>query len=167
MLSENIVKLLNQQINREYFSSNLYLQMSAWCEWKGLPGSAFFLRAHAGEELAHGTKLFTYVHETGALPLIGALAAPPADYGSLVEIFEKTYAQEQATTRNINEPVGAALAEKDFSTFQFLQWYVAEQHEEEKLFRSIRDKAALIGGEGRSLYYLDKEIRKFAPAVGG
>lgn len=167
MLSESIVKLLNQQINREFFSSNLYLQMAAWCEWKGLPGSATFLKAHADEELAHGRKLFDYVHETGALPVLGAVAAPATEYASLVEVFEKTYAHEQAMTHNINELVGAALDEKDFSTFQFLQWYVSEQHEEEKLFRSILDKATLIGSEGRSVYYLDKEIKKFAPAVGG
>jgi len=167
MLSENIVKLLNQQINREYFSSNLYLQMSAWCEWKGLPGSAAFLRGHAGEELAHGNKLFAYVHEAGALPVIGAVAAPPVEFGSLVEVLQKTFEHEKSITASINELAGAALSEKDFSTFQFLQWYVAEQHEEEKLFRSILDKATLIGGEGRSLYYLDKEIRKFAPSVGG
>lgn len=167
MLSDSIVVLLNRQINREFYSSNLYLQMSAWCEFKGLPGSAAFLKGHANEELAHGRKLFDYVHEAGALPMIGGIEQPPTEFGSLVDVLEKTYEHEKHITTSINELVGAALAEKDFSTFQFLQWYVAEQHEEEKLFRSILDKATLIGGEGRSLYFLDKEIRKFAPAIGG
>ncbi|MEN9354728.1 MAG: hypothetical protein RL318_2053 [Fibrobacterota bacterium] len=162
MLSEKIVELLNKQINREYYSSNLYLQMSAWCEWKGLPGSGAFFKAHAAEELAHGNKLFDYIHETGSLPVIGAVAAPPTEYASLVEVFEKTYAHEQGMTRNINALAHASMQEQDYSTFNFLQWYVSEQHEEEKLFRSILDKATLIGSEGRSLYFLDKEIRKFS-----
>lgn len=166
MLSETIVSLLNRQINREFYSSNLYLQMSAWCEYKGLPGSGAFLKAHADEELAHGRKLFDYVHEAGGMPLIGSIANPPTEFASLVDVLEKTYEHEKSITASINELVGAALAEKDFSTFQFLQWYVSEQHEEEKLFRSILDKATLIGSEGRSLYFLDKEIRKFATKVG-
>jgi ferritin len=167
MLSDSIVALINRQINREFYSSNLYLQMSAWCEHKGLPGSAAFLKGHADEELAHGRKLFEYLHEAGGLPVLGAIGAPPTEFASLADVFEKTYEHEKFITASINELVGAALDEKDFSTFQFLQWYVSEQHEEEKLFRSILDKAALIGTEGRSLYFLDKEIRKFAPAVGG
>lgn len=167
MLSESIVKLINRQINREFYSANLYLQMSAWCEYKGLPGSAAFLKGHADEELAHGRKLFDYLHETGGMPMIGAIEAPPTEFGSLVDVLRATMEHEKAITASINELVGAALEEKDFSTFQFLQWYVGEQHEEEKLFRSILDKATLIGSEGRSLYYLDKEIRKFMPSAGG
>lgn len=166
MLSEAIVALINRQINREFYSSNLYLQMSAWCEHKGLPGSAAFLKGHADEELAHGRKLFEYLHEAGGLPVLGAIGAPPTEYATLTDVFEKTYEHEKFITASINELVGAALDEKDFSTFQFLQWYVSEQHEEEKLFRSILDKAALIGTEGRSLYFLDKEIRKFVPKMG-
>lgn len=97
------------------------------------------------------------------MPLIGSIAQPPTEYASVVDVLQKTYEHEQSITVSINELVGAALAENDFSTFHFLQWAVAEQHEEEKLFRSILDKATLIGSEGRSLYFLDKEIRKFAP----
>lgn len=166
MLSDSIVALVNRQINREFFSCNLYLQMSAWCEGKGLPGSASFLKRHADEELAHGRKLFDYLHEAGGMPVIGAIAAPPTEFESLVDVLKKTYEHEKFITASINELAGAALEEKDFSTFQFLQWYVAEQHEEEKLFRSILDKATLIGTEGRSLYFLDKEIRKFSPTPG-
>lgn len=166
MLSDSIVSLINRQINREFFSCNLYLQMSAWCEFKGLPGSAAFLKGHANEELAHGRKLFDYLHEAGGMPIIGSIAAPPTEFASLADILQKTYEHEKFISASINELVGAALEEKDFSTFNFLQWYVGEQHEEEKLFRSILDKATLIGSEGRSLYYLDKEIRKFSPTAG-
>ena len=76
MLSENIVKHLNAQMNAEFYSSNVYLQMSAWADNKGFPGAAKFLKAHAAEEMEHMQRLFTYLCETGAMPHIGAIAAP-------------------------------------------------------------------------------------------
>ena len=136
--------------------------MSAWCDHQGYTGSATFLREHAGEELVHMHKLFDYVCETGALAQIGALNAPQSDFKSLGEVFEVTYKHELAITAAINQLVASALAEQDFSTFQFLQWYVSEQHEEERLFKSILDKIAVIGLDGKGIYFLDKEIRKFA-----
>jgi len=162
VLSENIVSQLNRQINLEQFSSNLYLQMSAWCEYKGYVGAAAFLKVHAGEELMHMHKLFGYVCETGALAKIGALAAPESTYTDLKDVFEKTLKHEYMVTQSINELVASSFAEKDFSTFQFLQWYVSEQHEEEHLFQGIIDKIRIIGIEGKGIYFVDKEIGKLA-----
>lgn len=162
MLSNTMIERLNQQINLEHYSSNLYLQMSAWCDHHGFVGSAAFLKKHAAEEMEHMHRLFQYVSETGALPLVGALEAPPAQYKSLAEVFKQTYEHEQTVTRSINALVAAALAEQDFSTFQFLQWYVSEQHEEEHLFKGILDKIDVIGLDGRGIYFLDEEIRKLA-----
>lgn len=167
MLSAKIVELLNRQIGLEFYSANLYLQMSAWCAYKGFEGCASFLRGHASEERIHMQKLFGYVEDCGGLPLLGAVPAPPAEFASVLEIFEKTLDHEIYITSKINELAGAALDERDFSTFNFLQWYVGEQHEEEKLFRTILDKFRLIGTEGRGAFYFDKEIRKFAPAAAG
>ena len=107
-------------------------------------------------------KLFDYVCETGALAKIGALEAPQSEFKSLGEVFEVTYKHELTITAAINQLVASALAEQDFSTFQFLQWYVSEQHEEERLFKSILDKIAVIGLDGKGIYFLDKEIRKLA-----
>ena len=89
MLKNEMVQQLNQQINLEFYSSNLYLQMSAWCEEKGFAGAAEFMRKHAAEEVDHMTRLFTYVSETGALPILGAIDAPPHEFESLADIFEK------------------------------------------------------------------------------
>lgn len=164
MLSNTMIERLNQQINMEHYSANLYLQMSAWCDHQGLSGSAAFLKQHAAEEMEHMHRLFRYVSETGALPLVGALKAPPAQYKNLAEVFKATYEHELEVTRSINALVAAALAEQDFSTFQFLQWYVSEQHEEEHLFKGILDKIDVIGIDGRGLYFLDEEIRKLAAA---
>ncbi len=158
MLSKNLVGKLNDQINLEFFSSNLYLQMAAWCESQGLRGSAFFLAKHAGEEMEHMRKLFDYVNETGSLAVLGAIAAPATDYPSLGDLFTKVLAHEREVTARINAIVDAALQEKDFATFNFLQWFVAEQHEEENLIGEIVDKVKLVGGDGRGLFLLDREI---------
>jgi len=162
MLSKELINKLNKQINLEFFSSNLYLQMSAWAEHKGLNGSALFLKAHAAEEQQHMEKLFNYLLETGDLPLLGSIEAPNHKYESLEQMFVEILEHEKLVTREINKLVEAAFEEKDFSTFNFLQWYVAEQHEEENLFNSILDKFNVIGTDGRGLYLIDKEIAAMA-----
>ena len=162
MLTSKMVERLNHQIRLEQYSSNLYLQMSAWCDHAGYSGSAAFLREHAAEELVHMHKLFDYVCETGALAVLETIDAPPSTYESLGDVVKKTYEHELQITAAINQLVAAALAEQDFSTFQFLQWYVSEQHEEERLFKSILDKIDVIGLDGKGIYFLDKEIRKLA-----
>ncbi|MBY6188014.1 non-heme ferritin [Marinobacter hydrocarbonoclasticus] len=162
MLSKAMVDKLNEQINLEFFSSNLYLQMSAWCEDKGFEGAAHFLRAHADEEMEHMRRLFTYVSEAGGLPMLGAIDAPAHEFDSLISLFAQTYEHEQLVTRKINELAHAAFTNQDYSTFNFLQWYVAEQHEEEKLFKSILDKLELVGADGQGLYLVDKDLAKLA-----
>jgi ferritin len=158
MLSASLLKKLNSQVNLEFYSSNLYLQMSAWCEHKGLLGSARFLRAHAAEEMAHMHKIFDYIQDTGALAEIGAVDKPEMKLDTIQDVFVQTYKHEQYITKQINALADITLSEKDYSTFNFLQWYIAEQHEEEKLFKSILDKIEIIGLDGRGLFMIDKEI---------
>ncbi|MDO4625759.1 MAG: non-heme ferritin [Pasteurellaceae bacterium] len=162
MLSANVVKLLNDQMNLEFYSSNLYLQMSAWCDHHGYVGTAKFLAAHAAEEMQHMRKLFTYLNETGALAIIDEIASPPQSFNSLREVVELTYSHEKHVTAKINELVGKTFEEKDYSAFNFLQWYVAEQHEEEKLFSAIVDKFNLLGEDGKSLFLIDKDLGALA-----
>lgn len=162
MLSENVVKLLNDQMNLEFYSSNLYLQMSAWCDQQGFEGTAKFLSVHAAEEMQHMRKLFTYLNETGSRAVISAIEAPVHEYKSLKEVIETTYEHEKLITSKINELVGKTFEEKDYSAFNFLQWYVEEQHEEEKLFSSILDKLNLLGEDGKSLFLIDKDLGNLA-----
>jgi ferritin len=162
MLSQAMIDQLNDQINLEFYSSNLYLQMSAWCEDKGFEGAAAFLRSHAAEEMEHMQRLFTYVSETGALPILGSIAAPRHDFESLGEVFKETYDHEVMITEKINKLAHVAFTAQDYSTFNFLQWYVAEQHEEEKLFKGILDKLELVGEDGKSLFLLDKDLAAMA-----
>ena len=164
MLSQNIVKYLNDQLNLEFYSSNVYLQMSAWADNNGFPGAAKFLKAHATEEMEHMRRLFTYLNETGALAEIYAIEAPQAKYDSFKSLFATVFEHEQHVTAKINELVEVAFDAKDYSTFNFLQWYVAEQHEEEFLFNSILNKFRLLGEDGKALYYIDKDLEKMAAA---
>lgn len=165
MLTKIVTEQLNRQINWEFYSSNLYLQMSAWCNGKGLEGSATFLKDHAQEEMEHMQRLFDYVIDCGSLPILGEIKAPPVEWDSLSDVFNETYQHELFVTKKINELLEIALSEKDHSTFHFLQWYVAEQHEEEKLFKSIIDKMNIIGMEGRGLYQFDQVVGKLAGAA--
>lgn len=162
MLKSDMVKQLNQQINLEFYSSNLYLQMSAWCDEKGFEGAASFMRKHANEEMTHMTRLFAYVSETGAMPILGAIDAPPHLFNSLADVFEKTYEHECLITEKINELAHQAFSNQDYSTFNFLQWYVAEQHEEETLFKSVLDKINLVGHDGHALFFIDKDLAELA-----
>ncbi|MCL1042987.1 MULTISPECIES: non-heme ferritin [Shewanella] len=167
MLAQTMIDQLNAQINVEFFSSNLYLQMSAWCEDKGFEGAAKFMRAHADEEMQHMHRLFTYVSETGGMPLLGAIEAPESQFDSLLALFEYTYEHEQMITSKINALAHTAFTNQDYSTFNFLQWYVSEQHEEEKLFKSIVDKIRLVGEDGKALFFVDKDLAQMAQQESG
>ncbi len=166
MLSQAMIDRLNEQINLEMFSSHLYLQMSSWCAYQALDGCATFLSQHADEEMLHMRRLITYLQETGALAIVGGMDAPPKDFDSLQDLFGKIYAHEQFITGKINELVHLATVESDYSTVQFLQWYVAEQHQEEFLFKGILDKIKLIGTEGQGLFFIDREVANLAASKG-
>ena len=160
MLTNAMRDKLNEQIEVEFFSSNLYLQMSSWCATQGLEGSAAFLLRHSDEERMHMMKLFTYLIETGAEAVIPALEKPDTEYEGLVDMFTKILDHEKFVTSKINELMEFAMGEKDFATVNFLQWYIAEQHEEEALFSGILDRIKLVGYDGRGIYLMDKEIGK-------
>jgi ferritin len=159
MLKKEMIDQLNEQLNLEFYSANLYLQMSAWCSDKGFEGAAAFLMQHSQEEMEHMHRLFKYVSDTGALPLLGAIAAPPVEFESLSDVFQQTYEHEQHITTKINELADLAMTLKDYSSFNFLQWYVAEQHEEETLFKSVLDKLGLVSNTGNGLFFVDKDLK--------
>lgn len=162
MLSKNMINKLNDQIVVEFESSNLYLQMSAWCAVNGFEGGAKFLAVHAEEERMHMMKLFTYLCETGAMAIVPALAKPQQEYETLAAMFKQILEHERFVTSKINELVALSYEEKDYSTLNFLQWYVGEQHEEESLFSSLVDKINLVAYDGRGLYLIDRELGKMA-----
>jgi ferritin len=162
MLSKEMVKKLNEQINVEFFSSNIYLQASSWCQNKSLDGCTAFFIDHAAEEMGHMQKFFDFVNETGNLAIVGALDAPPTEYKSVKDLFKSTLKHEKFVTGKIQDLAAFAMSKKDFLTYNFLQWFITEQMEEENLFQSIVDKIEMIGDSGRDFYLLDKEIGQLA-----
>ncbi|THB67325.1 MAG: ferritin [Gammaproteobacteria bacterium] len=164
MISKNMVEALNRQIGVEFFSSNIYLQMSSWAENQGLENCAAFFRKHAEEEQMHMHKIFDYICEKGELAIIGQINEPPRDYVSIHSVFEQAYKHEQFVTKSINDLVSTAYEEKDWATFNFLQWFVEEQVEEEGLFQKVLDKVKLIGDNSDSLYFIDQEVGNISAA---
>lgn len=162
VLSDHVTKHLNQRINREAYSSSLYSQMASWCEANGWEGCAQLLHFQAQDELSHMQKLMTFVNESGGMALIGAVEAPPAQFDSLIDLFRHAYEHEREVSRQFDELVQASLDDRQFAAFNFLQWFVAEQHEEEVLFKSILDKVHVIGDGPQQMYFLDKEVAALA-----
>ena len=156
MLKKKVEDLCNRQVEREGYSSNLYLAMASWAEINGLPGFAAWLSAQAGEEKGHMLKFVKYINERGGKAVIPAFKKPPEDYKDVIEMFDEVLKHEQFISASINEIVDLTLAEKDFSTHNFLQWFVAEQVEEESSAQVIVDKLKL-GGKN-IMYQLDRDV---------
>lgn len=158
MLANQVLTQLNEQIAVEFYSANLYLQMSSWCEASNYQGAAKFLLGHADEEQGHMRKIFHYINDTGSQAVIPALEQPPYEYDSLLDVFTKIYKHECYITKTINDLVATTTALNDYSTLNFLQWYVAEQHEEEGLFMGIMERIKLAGDSGPGLLMIDNEL---------
>ncbi len=158
MLSESITKALNEQVALEGSSSQYYLAMASWAENNGLNGVSNFLYRQSDEEREHMLKLIRYINERGGKAIIPALSEPPREFDSLPNIFEQVLSHEVNVSKEINNLVGTCLNERDYTTHNFLQWYVAEQIEEEALAKSILDKLNLIGNDKGGLYLFDRDL---------
>jgi ferritin len=167
MLSKSIEKALNKQITLEAYASFYYLSMASWCDTQGYTGTSKFLYIHADEEKMHMLRIFHYINDTGGHALTPSIDKLPHHFKSLKNLFQDILKHEQNVTESINELVGLCLSEKDYSTYNFLQWYVAEQHEEEKLIKVILDKIKIIGESQPGIYMIDKEIETMSGAGGG
>lgn len=160
MLSTEMEKALNEQIKIEAESSQVYLSMASWAETQGFEGVAQFMYAHSDEERMHMLKLVKYINERGGHAKVSALNAPPLSFGSSKEMFKTLFDHEVMVSKSINELVHISLQEKDYATHNFLQWYVAEQIEEEALARTILDKINLIGDDKGGLYLFDNDVKQ-------
>jgi ferritin len=161
MLSTKIEKTLNNQIKIEAESSQIYLAMASWAEVQGLSGVATFMYAQSDEERDHMLRLVRYINERGGHAKISKLIAPSIEFGSFKEMFQTLFEHEVFVSKSINELVDITLKEKDYATHNFLQWYVAEQIEEEAQARTILDKINLIGNDKGGLYLFDNDIKQF------
>jgi len=160
MLSKAMEEALNRQINRELYSSYLYLGMAAWFESVNFKGFASWMMIQSGEERNHAMKIYDYVVARQGKVVLDAIEAPKAKWTSTGKIFDEVYAHEQKVTGLINALVDLAIKEKDHATFEFLQWFVKEQVEEESNAAMIVEKIKLVGDVPGHLFCLDHELSK-------
>jgi ferritin len=159
MLSKVIQDALNNQVTMEAQSSHAYLAMASWAEIQpGLKGVTQFFFNHSEEERQHMLKLIHFINERGGFAVIPEIKQPALTFVSLKKAFEELLKHELAVSVSINNLVDLALQEKDFATHNFLQWYVMEQMEEEKLARECNDKLEMIGDDRSGLYLFDRDI---------
>ena len=165
MLTEKMAEALNKQINNEIYSAYLYLSMSAHSTFIGLKGFANWFMVQYQEEMVHAMKIYDYINAQSGQVKLMAIAQPPTQFGSPLNMFEKTLQHEKFVTKSINDLVDLAIEEKAHATNIFLQWFVIEQIEEEANDNEIIAKLKLVGKEGNGLFMIDKELaaRVFTP----
>ncbi len=160
MLLKSVEQALNNQIRIEAESSQIYLSMACWAEIQGLEGVARFMYSQSDEERVHMLKLIKFVNERGGHAHITELNAPKTTFNTFQQLFSELYKHELFVSQSINELVHITLSEKDYATHNFLQWYVAEQIEEEAQAKTILDKINLIGDDKGGLYLFDRDIQQ-------
>ncbi len=159
-MNKRIEAALNDQIVKESSSSQYYLSMASWSENQGLNGTAKFLYEQADEERMHMLKLVKFINERGGVAIIPSIEKPPIEFSSLENVFNSLLEHELMVTASINNLVDICLQEKDYTTHNFVQWYVSEQLEEEAQARTILDKLRLIDGDKGGLYMFDRDLER-------
>jgi len=166
MISKNMASALNNQVNREFYSSFFYLSMSAQSDSLGLKGLANWFLMKYQEETLHAMKIYKYILDQGEQIELLAIDKPPTTFETPLAMFEDTLAHEKTVTQHINELVDMAMSEKDHATHIFLQWFVTEQIEEEATVAEIIGKIKLVGSRGDGLFMIDNQIGEKAARLG-
>ena len=160
MIGKDIEAALNKQISAEANSSHLYLAMASWAETRGYEGVSNFFYSQSDEERQHMLKLVKYVNERGGHAHIPKINEPSKMFDCLTHVFQDFLNHEVKVSSLINDLVHICLENRDYTTQNFLQWYVAEQIEEEALARTILDRLKLIGDDKGGLYLFDRDVNQ-------
>lgn len=160
MLSKKMVDALNKQLNAEYYSSYIYLAISAYYETMNLRGFASWMRMQSEEELKHAQRFYEYLVDSNARVKLMPIQQPPTEWKSVLAAFEDAYKHERKVTSSIHELVSLSTTEKDHATYEMLQWFVKEQVEEEKNTNDIVQDIKRVGDVGTGLLTLDRELGK-------
>ena len=161
-LSNTLRDALNSQMTQEAHSAQIYLALGSWANAQGYDGISNFLFRHANEERNHMMKFLEYILERGSTVKVEAIPDPGPDPDGVVDCFEKAYKQELDNTTQIYKIVKMSFDESDWATWNFLQWFVKEQTEEETLIMDMLDRLKIAGGKkatGESLYSLDRDLK--------
>lgn len=168
-IDKKLADAINDQINAEFWSAFLYLSMACYWEQQGRSGVANWYNVQFREEQAHAQIFIDYLHARGGEVRLEAIAAPKQTWNSLEETFSDTLAHEQEVTKRINALYALAEEERDYATRQMLNWYIAEQVEEEHNVQDILDNLNLVNGDGTGILQIDRELASrtyVAPKVG-
>lgn len=158
MLKPVIQDSRNRQLNAELFSAYLYWSMAAYFHALSLEGFANWMRAQAQEELTHAEKFYDHIVERGGRVLLATIEKPETEWDSPLAAFETTLKHEEKITSLIDEMADLAIEEKDYATLNFLQWFIAEQMEEEASIDPIVQRLKMVGDSKVGLLVLDKEL---------
>ncbi len=161
-ISEEIENILNEQVKIEAHSSALYLAMSAWCDDQGLDNASNFFAKQSDEERTHMLKIFKYISDRGGRSISPEITNVPVDFESFRGVFEQTLEQEMFVTEQFNKIADKCMKAKDFVTFNFIQWFLSEQVEEEYVARRILELFDVIGEEGTGRWEIDRHLVKVA-----
>jgi ferritin len=151
---------MNEQINKELFSSYLYLSMAAYFEDRNLPGFANWMRVQADEEREHAMKIYDFILERGGKVALKAIDAPKTEWNSTLEVAEEVAAHEAKVTASIHALYELALKEKDYPAQVMLQWFISEQVEEEKNAAEIVASLKMIEAHETAVLQLDHRLSK-------
>jgi ferritin len=160
MISKAMQAAVNEQINKELYSSYLYLSMAAYFENKNLPGFAKWMHIQSDEERGHGMKLYGHLVDRNGRVSLKAIAAPGTEWKTNLEAFKEVQVHEQEVTASINSLYELALKEKDYPMQVLLQWFINEQVEEEKNAADIVQQLELIDAHGTAVLMLDHQLGK-------
>lgn len=158
MLDKKVVELLNQQINKEFYSAYLYLDFSNYCIDQGLDGFGNWYKVQTQEERDHALLFIQYLQNNGEQVVLETIDKPDIQLADVKTVLEEGLKHEQYVTSLIHNIYDAAYSVKDFRTMQFLDWFVKEQGEEETNAENLVKKYQLFGGDPKSLYMLDNEL---------
>ena len=157
-MDQKVAYLLNDQINKEFYSAYLYLDMANFYTRKGLDGFANWYEIQAKEEQDHAMLMYQYLHNNDVEVTLEAIAKPDKVFSTLMDPLKVGLEHEKYVTSLINNIYSAAVAVNDFRTTQFLDWFIKEQGEEEKNSTDLITKMELFGDDARSLYMLNSEL---------
>ena len=158
MISNTINEILNEQINKEFYSGYLYLSMSAHLKELGLNGFASWTKIQAKEEVEHGLKIFDYLINCNSFVTLKQIRTPEFEFQGILSIFNHIYEHEQCITRAVMTIAQTAEEENDRTTLNFMDWFISEQIEEEEAVKNIIKRLELFGEDKVALYLMDKEL---------
>ena len=158
MISEQINEILNEQINKEFYSGYLYLSMSAHMKELGLNGFSSWLKHQAREEVEHGLKIFDYLIDCNSFVTLKQIRTPDFEFNGIISIFETIYEHEKCITRAIMTVAKKAEEECDRTTLNFVDWFIEEQVEEEQAIKNIIKRLEMFGDDKVALFLMDKEL---------